>query len=65
MSNGMTQMRHPDYYLGRAEQSRVIAEKVKSVRARKTLLRTADDWENLGRLVAMTRRKAWGNEDYD
>jgi len=44
-------MRHPEYYCGRAEETRVIASVAKDPNVQHTLLGIAEDYENLCRLA--------------
>ena len=48
-------MRHPQYYLGRAEESRIIAEATVNLNARQTLLECAAEYEDLARLATVQK----------
>ena len=46
-----TQMRHPEYYFGRAEEARVIAEAARDPKARHELIRIAAEYDDLAKLA--------------
>jgi hypothetical protein len=50
---GGQQMRHPEYYAGRAEEARVLAEDVVNAVARKTLLQCASEYDDLAKLATV------------
>lgn len=49
-------MRHPEYYRGRAEETRVIADCVKNKEERESLLKYAQQYEDLVRTAIMFHR---------
>jgi len=44
-------MRHPEYYLGRADESRVIAEAARDPKARDELIKIAAQFDDLAKLA--------------
>jgi hypothetical protein len=46
-------MRHPEYYLGRAEETWIIAQATVDANARQTLIECAVEYEDLARLATL------------
>jgi len=44
-------MRHPEFYYGRAEEARIIAQATIDPEARKTLIQRAAEYEDLAKLA--------------
>ena len=44
-------MRHPEYYMGRADETRIIAEATVNPQARDTLIKIAIEYDDLARLA--------------
>jgi hypothetical protein len=44
-------MRHPEYYLGRADETRVIADATVNPSARDSLIKIAAEYEDLAKLA--------------
>jgi len=44
-------MRHPEYYMGRADETRIIAEATVNPQARDTLTKIAIEYDDLARLA--------------
>ena len=55
-------MRHPEYYLGRAEESRIIAEATVDPKARRTLIECAAEYEDLARLATVQKSAELANK---
>jgi hypothetical protein len=55
-------MRHPEYYYGRAEEARTIAQATIDPGARKTLLQRAAEHEGLAKLAATQKSEELANK---
>jgi hypothetical protein len=48
-------MRHPEYYLGRADEARVVAQATVDPKARQALTKSAAEYEDLAKLATVQK----------
>ena len=55
-------MRHPEFYYGRAEEARIIAQATIDPEARKTLIQRAAEYEDLAKLATAQKSEELANK---
>jgi hypothetical protein len=55
-------MRHPEFYYGRAEEARIIAQATIDPEARKTLIQRAAENEDVAKLATAQKSEELANE---
>ena len=55
-------MRHPEFYYGRAEEARIIAQATIDPEARKTLIQRAAENEDLAKLATAQKSEELANK---
>ena len=55
-------MRHPEFYYGRAEEARIIAQTTIDPEARKTLIQRAAEYEALAKLATAQKSEELANK---
>jgi hypothetical protein len=55
-------MRHPEFYYGRAEEARMIAQATIDLEARKTLIQRAAEYEDLAKLATAQKSEELANK---
>jgi hypothetical protein len=48
-------VRHPEYYLGRADEARVIAQGTLDLKAREVLIKSAEEYEGLAKIATVRK----------
>jgi hypothetical protein len=55
-------MRHPEFYYGRAEEARIIAQATTDAEARETLIQRATEYEDLAKLATAQKSEELANK---